>query len=610
MDAEMSLKDLFWDAVEAHGDQPAQSWFDGDEWRTRNYTEFAASIRDVANGLLALGIKRGDRVALWSKNTPRWAEVDWADQSMGFATVPIYDTLTADQATYILNDAGAKVLFVQDKEMLEKALEHRGAQGTIKHYIVMAGRAPKQDDVMSYSQLIKEGKEFAKKHPKRFDNARARVKPGDLASLVYTSGTTGDPKGVMLTQANFGSNAAVARTCVDFGPGDKFLSFLPLSHVFERTGGHFAAYTAGSQVVFARSVEALVEDMATHRPTIMMSVPRLYEKIHARITSGVAKAPWLKRKIFEWAMAQGRAANVYVQRNEPVPPGLQKKLDRANKLVFNKLRNAVGGNIRYFVSGGAALSKDIEEFFWAAGIHILQGYGLTETSPVINVNRPGAIRFGSVGRPVPGAEIKIDTKEWQSQRDDVVEGEICVRGPMVMQGYFNNKKATDEVMDDEGFFHTGDIGFVDDDGFLFITDRKKEIIVMSNGKNVAPQRIEGMLKLQPHIALACAIGDDKKYMSALIVPDFEALEEFAKENGITNGDRKKLVSDQRIVSLIEAEVEAVNRNLSRYEQIKKWWILADDWQPGGEELTPTLKIKRRVVAKKYEDEIQSLYATR
>ncbi len=610
-DQPTTLKTLFWNNVDQNGDQPAQTWFDGSEWKTRSFSEFGQSIKDVAQGLMALGVKRGDRVAIWSKNSPRWAEVDWADQTVGFATVPIYDTLTAPKAAYILNDSEAKVMFVQDRGMLDKILEVEKDIKTVKHYIMLEGRAPTgRKDVITYAALVKEAKAFAKKHPKRLDGAMAKVKPDDLASLVYTSGTTGDPKGVMLSQWNFASNAAVARACVDFGVGDKFLSFLPLSHVFERTGGHFAAYTAGAQVVFARGIETLTDDMQLHHPTIMMSVPRLYEKIHAKIMAGVSSASWLKRTIFNWALAQGRAANVYRQRNEPIPKSLQKKLDKADKLVFGKLKAAVGGNIRFFVSGGAALSKDIEEFFWAAGVCILQGYGLTETSPVVNVNRPDKLRFGSVGNPVPGATIKIDTSEWQSQRTDVVEGEICVKGPMVMHGYFNNKKATDEVMDKEGFFHTGDIGYVDEDGFLFITDRKKEIIVMSNGKNVAPQHLEGLLKLQPHIALACAIGDDRKYMSALIVPDFEALETFATANGIAASDAERLVADQRVVSLIEREVEAVNQHLSRYEQIKKFWILHEDWIPGGDELTPTLKIKRRVVATKFKDAIANLYPSK
>lgn len=596
---------VIWDSIDKHGDATAQTWFDGNDWKSRSYAEFGAAIKDVANGLLSLGIKKGDRVGLWSKNSPKWAEVDLADQSVGMATVPIYDTLTGPQGAYILNNSGAKVLFIQDAAMLDRFWPERDAVKSLKTIVLMDGTS-KKAGCMSYAAFVKQGKAHAKAHPQAFDRNRKAVMPDDLSSLVYTSGTTGDPKGVMLSHENFGSNASVAQTCVDVGPTDKFLSFLPLSHVFERTGGHFTAYGSGAQVIFARGIETLTDDMKIHGPTLMMSVPRLYEKIYAKIIAGVESGSFLKRFIFNWAIAQGKAANVYVQRNEAIPKSLQTKLHRANKLVFSKLHAAVGGNLRYFVSGGAALSQDIEEFFWAAGIQILQGYGLTETSPVTNVNRPGALRFGSVGKAVPGAQVKIDPSKWQSARKDVVEGEILLKGPMVMQGYYKNKAATDEVMDADGWFHSGDVGYLDDDGFLFITDRLKEIIVMSNGKNVAPQPIEGMLKLQPHIEQACVIGDSRKYMSCLIQPDFEALEKFAMANGIA-ATGSQLVADQRVVSLFEKEVEAVNAKLPRYEQIKKFWVMPEAWTVDSGEITPTLKLKRRVISEKFQKVIAGLY---
>ena len=602
MVGEPTLASLFWDSVHKHGDHEAQTWHDGAAWQSRTYKEFGAAVEGVAKGLLAAGIKKGDRVALWSKNCPKWAEVDMADQAIGAVTVPIYDTLTGRQGGYIINNSGAKVLFVQDKEMLEKVIEVQAELKDVKTIVLMEGTTRKKG-ITGWAAFIKGG---AKQATGAVTKRSEAVKPDDLASLVYTSGTTGDPKGVMLSHGNLASNATVAQQCVDVGPGDKFLSFLPLSHVFERTGGHFTAYASGAHVVFARGIETLTDDMKIHSPTIMMSVPRLYEKIYTKILAGVESGSFLKRFIFNWAIAQGKAANVYVQRNEPLPKSLQKKVDRATKLVFSKLHAAVGGNLRYFVSGGAALNRSIEEFFWAAGIHILQGYGLTETSPVTNVNRPGHIRFGSVGKPVPGAEIKIDTEGWTSARSDVTEGEICIKGPMVMQGYFQNKAATAEVMDKDGWFHSGDIGYQDADGFLFITDRKKEIIVMSNGKNVAPQPIEGLLKLQPHIEQACVIGDDKKYMSCLIQPDFEALEGFARANGIA-ATGEQLVADQRVVSLFEKEVEAVNAQLSRYEQIKKFWIMPEPWSVETGEITPSLKLKRRVISDKFRSVIDSLY---
>ncbi len=605
-DEPRTLKDLFWNSVEKHSDLKAQGWNDNGEWKTRTYAEFSDAVRAVANGLLSLGVKRGDRVAIWSKNMPQWAEVDFANQTCGFATVPIYDTLTGEKGAYILNNSGSKVLFVQNDEILQRILEVRDSLKSVKHFVVLEGEGS-GEGVHTLQALYDAGREYAAQKPKRIEELMAKVEPDDLASLVYTSGTTGDPKGVMLTHRNLASNAWGATSLLEFGPGDVLLSFLPLAHVFERAGGHFAAYGRGATVMFARSIDTLTEDMGVVRPTIMMSVPRLYEKMHGRILDGVKKSSFLKRFIFSWALEVGHAANVYRQRNEPMPRSLQRKLDRANKLVFSKLQQRVGGRLRFFVSGGAALSREIEQFFWAAGLPIYSGYGLTETSPVSNVNLPTASRFGSVGKTIPGVEVKIDTSEWPSQRTDVVEGEICIRGPNVMQGYYKNDKATKEVFDKDGFFHTGDVGFIDDDGFLFITDRKKEIIVMSNGKNVAPQPIEGQLKLQPHIGQACVIGNDRKYISALLVPDFDSLKDFALRNGIPNGDLASLVADQRVVSLFEQEVEAVNKTLSRYEQIKKFWILPVDWTVESGELTPTLKVKRRIVDEKFHDLIQKLY---
>lgn len=567
--------------------------------------DFGAAVKNVAHGLISLGVKKGDRVAIWSKNCPAWAEVDFANASLGAASVPIYDTLTGSQGAYILKNSGAKVLFVQDGEVLDRVWEHLGDLKSLKQVVMLDGN-PNQKDVMALETLYQLGSKHAQENEGMLEKRVANVKPDDLASLVYTSGTTGDPKGVQLSQWNFASNSLIAKDAVGIDTNDKFLSFLPLSHVFERTGGHFTAYSSGSHVVYARSILTLTEDMGIHKPTIMMSVPRLYEKIYGKIMAGINGASFLKKFIFNWAIAQGKAANVYRQRNEPLPASLQKKVDRADKLVFGKLKAAVGGKLRYFVSGGAALSQEIEEFFWAAGIQILQGYGLTETSPVTNVNLPYQLRFGSVGKAVRDTEIMIDTSEWNSARTDVVEGEICVKGPQVMSGYYKNKSATDEVFDKEGYFHTGDVGFVDDDGYLFITDRKKEIIVMSNGKNVAPQHIEGLLKLQPHIEQACAIGDDRKYMTALICPDFEALEAFATENGIA-AEGEALVADQRVVSLIEQQVELVNAQLPRYEQIKKFWIVPRAWSVEDGELTPTLKLKRRIISDKFKTFIDGLY---
>ncbi|MCA1811937.1 MAG: long-chain fatty acid--CoA ligase, partial [Halobacteriales archaeon] len=577
-------------------------------WVRRTYDEFGAAVRDVANALLAAGTKKGDRVAIWSRNSPQWGEVDFANQTAGFATVPIYDTLTGDKGAYILNDSEAKVLFVQDAAILARVLPLRSTLSSLRHVVLMSGAPPA--GVVSYQEFVQKGRDWGKRNPDALDKLLAALDPDDLASLVYTSGTTGEPKGVVLTQGNFASNAACMHL-VDVGPEDVFLSFLPLSHVFERTGGHFGAYGLGAKVVFARSVDTLMDDMQAAHPTIMMAVPRLYEKMHARVLESIASQSWIKRRLFAWALRVGKQTLHHREANEPLPPKLARRHARATKLVLHKLHARVGGRLRYFVSGGAALSKDIEAFFWAAGIQILQGYGLTETSPVCSVNLPHALRFGSVGQCIPGVECKIDASEWPSPTDlggkPYVQGEICFRGPNVMQGYWRNEKATREVFDRDGFFHTGDIGYLDNRGYLFITDRKKEIIVMSNGKKVPPQPVENALQLQPHIAQAMVLGENRNYIAAVVVPDWEAIDRFALANGIAAKDRDRLVADQRIVSLIEREVEAVNATLSRYEQIKKFWVLPAEWTVEGGELTPSLKLKRRVITERFKTFIDRLY---
>ena len=601
-----TLCEMFWGAVRAHGPRPAQEWHEDGAWRSRTYAEFGQAVRDVAHGLLALGVKKGDRVAIWSKNCPQWAEVDFANQTAGLVTVPVYDTLTGDKGAYILDDAEAKVLFVQEAGILERVLSVRSALKTVKAIVLIQGRTS-AEGVLSYADFVARGRAWGAESPKKLDQMAAKVAPGDLASLVYTSGTTGEPKGAILTHGNFATNARCIEL-VDVGPEDVFLSFLPLSHVFERTGGHFGAYRLGAKVVFARSVDTLMDDMQAARPTIMMSVPRLYEKMYSRMTETVARSSFLKRRIFEWALAVGKAANVYRERDEPLPKGLAAKVHRADRLVFHKVKERVGGRLRYFVSGGAALSKDIEEFFWAAGICILQGYGLTETSPVTNVNLPRQLRFGSVGKCVPQVTCRIDTAEWEPAKPQPFpEGEVCFKGPNVFQGYWRSEAATRAVFDADGWFHTGDIGYVDADGYLFITDRKKEIIVMSNGKKVPPQAIENALKIQPHVAQAMVVGVDRNYIAALLVPNWEALETFCLENGIAKEDRAALVADTRVVSLFEREVEAVNATLSRYEQIKKFWILHQDWSVETGELTPSLKLKRRIVLDKFRDSLARLY---
>jgi long-chain acyl-CoA synthetase len=423
------------------------------------------------------------------------------------------------------------------------------------------------------------------------------VAPDDLATLIYTSGTTGDPKGVMLTHANIVSNVHGGLAAFgDIGPADVALSFLPLCHIFERMGGHYLLLQQGVTIAYAESVEKVPANMAEVHPTIMLSVPRLYEKMYARVNEKVAGDSALKQRIFHWALGVGRKH--FQARVEHLTPGalLRAQHGLADRLVFAKIRERTGGRLRLFISGGAPLAREIAEFFGAVGLLILEGYGLTETSPVIAVNRPDKMKPGSVGPPIPGVEVKI-----------AEDGEILTRGPHVMKGYYNKPEATAEVIDRERWFHTGDVGLVDAEGFLVITDRKKDIIVTSGGKNIAPQPIENQLKTNPLIAEIVMIGNKRNFPSALIVPNFDNLRKWAGVHGVTAASPEELVRDARVVALYDETVKALTKDLAPFERIKKIALLPREFTLEAGELTPTLKVKRRVVEQKYKDVIDRLY---
>ena len=601
-----TLNELFFTALER--DLPDALRFKRDgSWIPISHHELGERVRHAARGLEALGARPGDRIALLSENRPEWAIADYACLTGRFVDVPVYPTLPADQVVHVLRDSGAIAIFVSTTAQARKIESIRGelpALRTVISFVPTGGHAE-----MTLAELEAHGCQGETEESIAAYRANAlQARPDDLATIIYTAGTTGVPKGVMLSHDNLHSNVLGSAAVLPFVGEDSCLSLLPMSHSFERMAGHYMMFSLGIRIAYAESIEALRGNMLEVKPTLLLAVPRLYEKIYARIKDSVAKSSFLKRAIFEWAINTGRAANVYRERNEPLPPGLAKKVARADKLVFRKLKDRVGGRLRFFVSGGAALSREIEEFFWAAGITILQGYGLTETAPVCNVNLPAQMRFGSVGRVVPGVTCHIETADWVPAKPrPFPEGEICYKGPNVFQGYWKNDKATKECFDDDGWFHTGDIGYVDAEGYLFITDRKKEIIVMSNGKKVPPQAIENALKMQSHIAQAMVVGDDRNYIAALIVLNWETIEKFALANGIGREDKPRLVADQRIVSLIEREVEAVNKTLSRYEQIKKFWILPAEWTVDSGELTPSLKLKRRIILDKQKDAFSRLY---
>jgi long-chain acyl-CoA synthetase len=557
------------------------------------YDEVLEVVKRAVAALEDRGVGRGQRVAILSENRPEWALVDYACLCAGVWDIPVYTTLTVHQVAYLLEDSGAQLAFVSSAEQMEKALAASAQQGRELQVVVFDPPASLPAGVVSWQAFLDSGRQRADAwSDDDFRAAALRAGPDDVATLIYTSGTTGDPKGVMLSHGNLASNVRAAGVVFDLSDADNTVSFLPLSHVLQRMVDYLF-FWVGCRIAYPRSIKTLVDDLKVIRPTIVVSVPRIYEKIY----NGVMEAHGLKKKLIDWAVrVADRAADIRLTGSEPSGTlALQYRI--ADKLVFSKVRKAVGGRLRFFVSGGGPLSPELCRFFYSIGLTILEGYGLTETSPVTNVNTLDAFRIGTVGKVVPGTEIHI--------ADD---GEILVRGPQVMKGYYKKPDATAEVIDAEGWFATGDIGEVDEDGFLTITDRKKDLIVTAGGKNVAPQPIENRLKTNPLIEQAIMIGDRRRYCVMLIVPAFGPLETWARGAGIEWESRAGLVADPRVVGHVEAEALAMLGDLASFETPKKFALLPEELTEENGFLTPSLKIKRRVVNERFEGLIDALYA--
>ncbi|HEV8360675.1 MAG TPA: long-chain fatty acid--CoA ligase [Candidatus Thermoplasmatota archaeon] len=590
-----TLPEMFQATAKRRGDAPAlKAKLPHGGWRTITWAGYARYVRDAASFLLTLGVKEGDRVALLSKNSPEWAVTDLAILHAGAVTVPIYETLAADKIAHILKDSGARVAIAGTRAQAEKLL---GLLGTRLEVVVCIeptqGQLGKQ--CLDWADALRQGAVWDQEHRAHIEARWRSVKAEDLASLIYTSGTTGEPKGVMLTHGNFVSNVRDALQRIPCNEDELFLSFLPLSHSFERMAGHFVPVYLGCTVAYAESIEKLPENLLEVQPTVMNAVPRLFEKMWARVEAGAREQG--KERIFQRAVETGRDYVRITRAEKRAAPFLLKLKHRAfDRLVYAKIRARVGGRVKYFVSGGAHISEELEWNFAAVGLPILGGYGLTETAPVIAVNSFEDWRPGSVGKPIPECEVRI-----------AADGEIEVRGPNVMKGYFNLRKATNDVFTEDGWLRTGDIGHLDTDGFLFVTDRKKELFKTSGGKYVAPQPIEDQLRASPLIMEAVCVGDGKPYVAALVVPDLDALAAWAKQQGIPTEDKPALARDERCVAAIHAEIEKVNARLSKWETIKRWTLLPRELTQEHGELTPTLKVKRRVIAERYADAIAALY---
>jgi long-chain acyl-CoA synthetase len=554
--------------------------------------EFGTSVKHLALGLRALGFEAGQKLCLLSENRPAWSMTDLATLCTGGLTVPIYTTLVPEQIRYIVDDSDATVIAVSNADHWKKVEPLRAGLTKVKHYITFAEEAPA--GVLTLKAVMEKGKALAESDPGLFDELVSRVKPGDEATLIYTSGTTGVPKGVILTHDNLVSNIKTAAGLIEFTDKDTVLSFLPLSHILERMV-MFTYMFKGCTIAYAESVEAVAQNLLEVRPHIMVSVPRVFEKIYTKVMDQVLTSPALRRKIFFWALGVGKAYGALKLAGKPIPGGLSFRRSIAAKLVFSKITSRTGGRVRFFVSGGAPLSKDIAEFFYAIGLVILEGYGLTETSPLLSINTFENIRLGTVGKTATGIEIKI-----------APDGEILAKGPNIMKGYYKKEAETREIMEG-GWFHTGDIGHFDPDGFLVITDRKKDLLVTSGGKNIAPQPIENLVKSSPYIVNAVVIGDRRRFIAALVVPDFDKLKEYAKTHGIAFASVDELCKDRRVVDFLKAEVDRATPLLASYERIKKIAVLPRDFDIERGEITPSLKVRRANVTTEYQDAIDALY---
>ncbi|MDE3054539.1 MAG: long-chain fatty acid--CoA ligase [Gemmatimonadota bacterium] len=590
-----TLNQLFLDAVARHDKPDALQVKVGGRYEPISHGALFSRVRHAAMGLAELGVRHGDRIALLSENRPEWAIADYACLTGGVIDVPIYPNETPEAAAYIINNSGAVAVFVSTAEQAAKIAEVRGECPNLRHVIGFDGvRSPGVDHTL----LELEAKGAAVLTPAREDAYRRdalAVAPDHVATIIYTSGTTGAPKGVMLTHDNLYSNVKAAAEVIPFSGHDTCLSFLPLSHVFERMAGHYLMMATGTSIAYAESIDTVPLNLTEVRPTLVLSVPRLYEKMYARVLENALAGGGVKKQIFFWARAVAdRWADEKLAGREPRGL-LALQYAVAQHLVFSKLQARTGGRMRYFVSGGAPLAPEINKFFYAAGLVILEGYGLTETSPVICVNSPARFRIGTVGPPVPGVEVKI-----------AADGEILTRGPHVMKGYYGNPQATAEVLDADGWFATGDIGAIED-GFLRITDRKKDIIVTAGGKNIAPQPIENEIKTSKYVSQVVMIGDKRKYPVVLVVPNWEQLEKWAKYKNLIWTDRAQLLAMPTVHAKMQKEVFAKTAHLARFEQPKKVGLLEHEFTLEKGELTPTLKVKRRAIDRRYQDAIDALY---
>jgi long-chain acyl-CoA synthetase len=589
----LPLTKLFLDAIDQHANPKTQMWRTASGWQSIPAREMLRRVAAIAKALTELGVKPGDRVAVFAPNCPEWHVADFAIQGIGAVDVPVYFNESLDRLAYILNDSGASVAIAAGESQARKMAECRGRIQSLEHVIAVAPpSAGLAADFLDYETLIAGAGDS---EVAQYRRSAAEVTCDQLATIIYTSGTTGEPKGVMLSHSNLSSNATegVSR---QFIPGDVALSFLPLAHVYERVAGYGYLFN-GVTIAYLERIEDVPQALLELHPTIAAAVPRFFEKVYGNILQTGRHETGPKRRIFDWAMKVAEECMRWKAYNDPVGPGLRLQWQIADRLVYSKIRSQLGGGAPRFASGGAPLAPELLEFYYSIGVMIFQGYGLTETSPIISSNTLEHNKVGTVGRAIPNVQIRI-----------AEDGEILVKGPNVMQGYYHKPEQTREAFTPDGWFKTGDIGRLDEEGYLTITDRKKELLKTAAGKFVAPAPIENALKASPLIANAMVVGDKHKFVSVLVVPNFAAIEGHGRENGREFTTPAQMAGDPWVRDLLSREIERLTASLAQYEKPKRFALLEQDFTFANGELTYTLKLKRRVITERYQDVITRLYA--
>lgn len=588
------------------------------KWIDITWESFRDNVHAMAGYLHKQGVRPGDRVAILSENRPEWAYTDQATQLLGAINVSLYTSLPASQVAYILKDSGSKFFVVSTGMQLKKAKEVFDECPELLEVVTMSEmRGDHPDYVRSWNDIQAEGAAYWREHEAELEELRARVKPEDISVLIYTSGTTGNPKGVMLTQRNLCSNTMSALPLVPFGPDDHHLSFLPLCHSFERTAGYIAIIASGAKISYAESVDAVSKNLPEVSPTVMISVPRLFEKVYNTIAKSVEEGSPIKKKIFNWSVSTGKKAAQKRAKTGRIGPFLQLQHTLSHKLVFAKLHEKLGGKLRFAVSGGAALPKVIGEFFQAAGITIVEGYGLTETSPILTVTPIAKPRYGTVGHVIPGCTVgimrisdgevigQIAGEDYPSSLS-TEEGEIVARGPNIMKGYWNNESATKEAIDADGWYHTGDVGRFDD-GYLMITDRIKHMIVSKGGKNIYPGPIEEQFKTVPSIDQIVVVGEGREYLTGLVVVSEDWLRAFAKENSLSFKKLEDLFTEEAVQNVFKAAFKSYSKNAAAHERIRDFRLIAEPFTIDNGMMTPKLSLKRNVIEQNYAETINEMY---